>query len=116
MTANISTRNIVPETGHRALAWFTRPLPASRMPVHCEREQRNVKNPDRVQPKHVLNPVYWPIWLVIGLMRLGVYLPFRVQIAFGKVIGRLIYRTAGNRREATARAHRRAAHPDQLPR
>lgn len=101
MAANVSTRNIVPETRRRAPAWFTRPLPASRMPVHCEREQRNVKNPDQVQPKHVLNPVYWPIWLVVGLMRLGVYLPFRVQITLGKLIGRLIYRTAGNRRAIT---------------
>src|SRR5690606_38784028 len=60
-----------------------------------------VKYPDRVQPRHVLNPLYWPLWLVIGFMRLSVYLPYRVQLFLGRGIGWLIYATAGRRRRIT---------------
>ncbi|HEX6928113.1 MAG TPA: LpxL/LpxP family Kdo(2)-lipid IV(A) lauroyl/palmitoleoyl acyltransferase, partial [Gammaproteobacteria bacterium] len=59
------------------------------------------KHPDTVQARHILNPVYWPIWLVIGLMRMGVYLPFAVQIALGRVIGRLIRMCSRDRRAIT---------------
>lgn len=57
--------------------------------------------PDRIQLRHIINPLYWPIWLVVGLMRLGVFLPYRVQLALGKGIGWLIYATAGTRRRIT---------------
>ena len=57
--------------------------------------------PDSVQARHIFNPVNWPIWLVIGLMRLGVFLPFGVQLALGRVIGRMIHLTAKRRRDIT---------------
>lgn len=60
-----------------------------------------VKHPDRIRLRHVVNPRNWPIWLVVGLMRLGVYLPYRLQLALGRVIGRLIYWTAKRRRVIT---------------
>lgn len=60
-----------------------------------------MKHSDRIQARHVINPVYWPIWLTIGLMRAGVHLPFRVQLALGKGIGWLIYAAAKRRRAIT---------------
>jgi len=60
-----------------------------------------VNHPDRIQARHIFNPVYWPIWLVVGLMRLGVYLPFGMQIVAGRLIGRLIYLGAKRRRDIT---------------
>ncbi len=60
-----------------------------------------MKHPEKIQAKHIVNPAYWPIWLVVGFMRLAVYLPFRVQVALGRFIGRLIYRTAKRRRVIT---------------
>ena len=49
----------------------------------------------------MFNPLYWPLWLVVGLMRVGVHLPFTVQITLGKLIGHLIYLTAKRRRAIT---------------
>ncbi|HEX7046030.1 MAG TPA: LpxL/LpxP family Kdo(2)-lipid IV(A) lauroyl/palmitoleoyl acyltransferase [Gammaproteobacteria bacterium] len=60
-----------------------------------------MKPPDKIQAKHIINPLYWPFWLVIGLMRAGVWLPFGVQIFLGKWIGRAIYATAKRRRDIT---------------
>lgn len=59
-------------------------------------------HPDHVQARHILNPLYWPIWLVIGLMRIGVFLPYRAHVAVGKFIGRLIFLGAKRRRAITA--------------
>lgn len=58
-------------------------------------------HPEKIQAKHILNPLYWPIWFVVGLMRAGVYLPFGVQLALGRLTGRFIYLTAKRRRAIT---------------
>lgn len=50
---------------------------------------------------HLLAPRYWPTWLVLGLLRIGVYLPYRVQLALGRGIGRMIQRLAKRRRKLT---------------
>lgn len=50
-----------------------------------------------------LAPRYWPIWLALGLVRLLVALPFRAQLAAGRLIGRLGYRIAPERRAIAAR-------------
>lgn len=60
-----------------------------------------MKHPEQLQAKHIINPAGWPIWLVVGFMRLGVHLPFGVQLALGRLIGRLIYYTAKRRRVIT---------------
>lgn len=70
------------------------------MPVLRSRS-RKVAHSDRIRLRHVINPVHWPIWLVVGLMRLGVHLPYRVQLALGRGIGWLIYATAKRRRVIT---------------
>ena len=38
-----------------------------------------------------IHPKYFPTWILILLMRLGVFIPFRLQVFFGKIIGKLIY-------------------------
>lgn len=43
-------------------------------------------------------PKYWPTWTGIGLLRLIVLLPYRVQLGFGKSLGRLAHRIAPSRR------------------
>lgn len=56
---------------------------------------------DSIRLRHVLNPLYWPLWLIIGLLRLSVYLPYRAQLFIGRGIGKLIYATAKRRRVIT---------------
>jgi len=38
-----------------------------------------------------IHPKYFPTWILILLMRVGVFIPFRLQVFFGKIIGKLIY-------------------------
>jgi len=38
-----------------------------------------------------IHPKYFPTWILILLMRVGVFFPFRLQVFFGKIIGKLIY-------------------------
>jgi len=38
-----------------------------------------------------IHPKYFPTWILILLMRLGIFIPFRLQVFFGKIIGKLIY-------------------------
>jgi len=38
-----------------------------------------------------IHPKYFPTWILILLMRTGVFFPFRLQVFFGKIIGKLIY-------------------------
>jgi len=38
-----------------------------------------------------IHPKYFPTWILIFLMRVGVLIPFRLQVFFGKIIGKLIY-------------------------
>lgn len=39
-----------------------------------------------------LHPKFWPTWLGIGFMYLLSWLPFRLQLALGRLIGRMFYR------------------------
>ena len=38
-----------------------------------------------------IHPKYFPTWILILLMRVGVFVPFKLQVFFGKIIGKLIY-------------------------
>ena len=38
-----------------------------------------------------IHPKYFPTWILILLMRVGVFIPFRLQVFFGKIIGKLVY-------------------------
>jgi len=38
-----------------------------------------------------IHPKYFATWILIFLMRVGVFIPFKLQVFFGKIIGKLIY-------------------------
>jgi len=48
------------------------------------------------------HPRYWPLWLGAGLLRLLIVLPFRVQLALGAGLGRLLYLLLRERRRVAA--------------
>ncbi|MDF9435301.1 LpxL/LpxP family Kdo(2)-lipid IV(A) lauroyl/palmitoleoyl acyltransferase [Chromohalobacter israelensis] len=52
-------------------------------------------------PESFAHPRYWPTWLAIGAMRLGAWLPWRVKMALGHVIGLAAWRFARSRRRIT---------------
>jgi len=39
----------------------------------------------------ILNPLYWPIWLILGLMWLATRLPYQLQLGLGRQLGRMLY-------------------------
>ncbi|MEZ5566703.1 MAG: LpxL/LpxP family Kdo(2)-lipid IV(A) lauroyl/palmitoleoyl acyltransferase [Gammaproteobacteria bacterium] len=47
-------------------------------------------------------PRYWLLWLGLGVMRLNALLPYRVQMAQGRQLGRLLYRLMPGRRRIAA--------------
>lgn len=48
------------------------------------------------------HPKYWPIWLLIGVQRLAVLLPWRAQMAVGRAIGWAALRLARRRRDVAS--------------
>lgn len=45
------------------------------------------------------SPKFWPMWFIIGLLRLVSLLPFRVELWIGRLVGRLIYLVTDARKE-----------------
>jgi lauroyl/myristoyl acyltransferase len=43
-------------------------------------------------------PKFWPIWCIFGLLRLVSLLPYRVEMALGRLFGRFVFLAAGTRR------------------
>ncbi|NOQ91056.1 MAG: lipid A biosynthesis acyltransferase [Gammaproteobacteria bacterium] len=65
-----------------------------------------------LQFKSYLGPKHWPLWFVIGLLRLSSYLPLSIiQNTVGPALGMLIYRVTPSRRRA-ARINIKQAYPD----
>lgn len=48
-----------------------------------------------------LNPLYWPIWLIIGLLWLSTRLPYKTQLGCGKLLGSFLYCLPGKLRSTT---------------
>jgi KDO2-lipid IV(A) lauroyltransferase len=48
-------------------------------------------------------PRYWPVWLGMGLLRIVCWLPHRLALATGALLGRLVYRIGGKRRAIVRR-------------
>lgn len=46
--------------------------------------------PSRSHWTRLLAPRYWALWLILGMLRLLVMLPFRVQLACGRTLGALL--------------------------
>ncbi len=53
-----------------------------------------IKNP---RLRDLIGPRFWPLWITLGLLRLLILLPFRVQLTLGRAVGRLLYRLAARR-------------------
>lgn len=47
-------------------------------------------------------PRYWGIWACLGIFRFNALLPYRVQLAEGRALGRLLYHLLPNRRRIAA--------------
>lgn len=66
---------------------------------HCPNMEAESKSEDSFT--RFLWPKYWPLWIVLGLMRASVWLPYSVKLAIGKLFGRFIQATARRRRIIT---------------
>jgi KDO2-lipid IV(A) lauroyltransferase len=53
--------------------------------------------------KAPLSPRYWPVYFGFGLLRLAAKLPYGVQMALGRGLGRLLRRLLGSRQRVAAR-------------
>jgi len=60
----------------------------------------------------ILNPVYWPTWFFMGLLRIIVMLPFRWLEAIGSALGLLFYYLRSDRAEV-ALINLKIAFPDK---
>jgi Kdo2-lipid IVA lauroyltransferase/acyltransferase len=58
---------------------------------------------ERKPISHFRAPKYWPTWLGLGLLRLVCLLPYRIQLALGKLLGRIAHRFAKERRAISRR-------------
>jgi Kdo2-lipid IVA lauroyltransferase/acyltransferase len=54
-------------------------------------------------PKRLLGPKWWPTWLGLGLMWMLSRLPYRAQLAFGRLLGMFTRRLPGSRRRIARR-------------
>ena len=48
-------------------------------------------------------PNYWPLWVGFGFLRVCCLLPYKAQIKFGELIGRLAHRIGATRRAISRR-------------
>ncbi len=58
---------------------------------------------DPIPLYRLLAPRYWGIWVALGLLRLAVLLPYRLQAPIGRGVGRLAMRLASSRRQVAER-------------
>lgn len=58
---------------------------------------------DPIPLYRLLAPRYWGIWVALGLLRLAVLLPYRLQAPIGRGVGRLTMRLASSRRQIAER-------------
>ena len=53
----------------------------------------------RRRPPSAYHPFYWPTWIGVGLFRLLVLMPYRWQLALGRLCGRLLHGLLSRRRD-----------------
>src|SRR5258705_8239321 len=70
------------------------PRPLSPPPTDMKSRKRE-RSPNPYHPEH------WGIWLLLGCLRLVVLLPFRAQLAIGRVLGRAMWHLPSPRRRIT---------------
>jgi KDO2-lipid IV(A) lauroyltransferase len=71
--------------------------------------------PDKAELRHCFGPRFWPIWLVLGLLWIGCHLPYGMQLALGRRLGRLLHRFAGDRRRQVVARNLKLCFPDRNP-
>ena len=62
-----------------------------------------MSNDERRPLSHFWTPNYWPLWLVLALLRLTIMLPHNARLAVGFSLGRLAHRLMPARRAVTRR-------------
>lgn len=65
-------------------------------------------------PKALLHPKHWPTWLGLGFLLLITRLPWRLQLAIGKVLGLVLYRLGKSRRHV-AQVNFELCFPEKSP-
>ncbi len=45
------------------------------------------------------SPKFWPMWCIIGMLRLVSWLPFRVELSIGRVVGRFLFLVSRSRKK-----------------
>lgn len=68
-------------------------------------------NDQTIPLRLVLNPVYWPTWLGLGLLWLSTRLPVNTSLSLGRMLGYLLMLFSAERRRV-ARANIRACFPE----
>lgn len=53
------------------------------------------------KPNSFLAPRYWGTWIALGIVRIGTLLPPRLQLAYSRLLGALMYRLSKRRRTIT---------------
>lgn len=61
-----------------------------------------------------LNPLYWPIWLLIGIIWCITHLPYLTQLKLGSLLGDLMYRSS-SKIKAITETNIRLCFPDLSP-
>ena len=56
------------------------------------------KSSVRFNASDYYSPKFWPMWIVLGLLRLVSLLPYRAGLFIGRLIGRLIFLLSGRRK------------------
>ncbi len=56
------------------------------------------QQPDKFVARDYWHPRFWHMWLTIGLLRLVAFLPFRILLALGQLLGKLIQLASKSRR------------------
>lgn len=62
----------------------------------------------------LLAPRYWPTWLAIGVLQLIVHLPYRLQLAIGRAVGRA-FRTVSRYRRGIVATNLSLCFPEHSP-
>lgn len=58
--------------------------------------------PNHKTPASLYHPKHWPMWLLMGLLQVLVLLPQSLLIRLGKLLGRVVHRSAKRRRHIAA--------------
>jgi KDO2-lipid IV(A) lauroyltransferase len=61
------------------------------------------------------SPGFWPMWCIFGLLRLVTLLPYRVELALGRLLGRIISLTTGSARHRVVDINLARCFPEKSP-